>query len=271
MAEMWICGDCRSTNNARDKRCYRCRVPRATSEMTEATLATNVAEAQETRTVLAAATRLGVRYRASWPVALVTGVLILGTTGLDVLRTRDAMALVTADGVQAASQAQLQSSLNLAIAYFVGYVASGIFWSLWMAILVTNVPALTARWPSHGPLGAFFALWIPFIGLIRPFSIVKQVTTLLGGGARAGLLVIAWWVAFLGSFYLPSIVVFLRALDRDDTTVGGALTTGSVTRIGVVIIAAILAALVLLTVEYYQRLALERRSEIVLAPEPTQV
>ena len=258
MAEMWICGDCRSTNNARDKRCYRCRVPRATSEMTEATVANNVAAVQETRTVLAA-------------VALVTGVLILGTTGLDVLRTRDAMALVTADGVQAASQAQLQSSLNLAIAYFVGYVASGIFWSLWMALLVTNVPALTARWPSHGPLGAFFALWIPFIGLIRPFSIIKQVTTLLGGGARAGLLVIAWWVAFLGSFYLPSIVVFLRALDRDDTTVGGALTTGSVTRIGVVIIAAILAALVLLTVEYYQRLALERRSDIVLAAEPTQV
>ena len=269
MAEMWICGDCRSTNNARDKRCYRCRVPRATSELSEATAANQAAAAQETRTVLAAASRLGVRYRPSWPVALVTGVLILGTTGLDVLRTREAMAVAT--GAVAADPGRVQSAITLGSAYLVGYIASGIFWSLWMALLVANVPALTARWPSHGPLGAFFALWIPFIGLKRPYSIVKQVTTLLGGGAWAGLLVIAWWVAFLGSFYLPSIVVFLRALDRDDTTVGDALTTGSVTRIGVVIIAAILAALVLVTVEYYQRLALERRSDIVLAAEPTQV
>ena len=44
-----------------------------------------------------------------------------------------------------------------------------------MALLVANVPALTGALPSHGPLGAFFALWIPFIGLKRPYSIVKQV------------------------------------------------------------------------------------------------
>lgn len=269
MAEMWICGDCRSTNSARDKRCYRCRVPRATSELTEATAANQAVAAQETRTVLATASRLGVRYRPSWPVAMVTGALILGTTGLDVVRTREAMAVAT--GAVSADPSQVQSAVNLGTAYLVGYLASGVLWSLWMALLVMNVPALTARWPSHGALGAFFALWIPFIGLKRPYSIVKQVTSLLGGGGWAGLLVVTWWIAFLGSFYLPSIVVFLRALDRDDKTLGDALTTGSVTRIALVIVAAILAALVLVMVEYYQRLALERRAQVVLGPEPTRV
>lgn len=268
MAEMWICGDCRSTNSARDKRCYRCRVPRATSELSEATAANQAVAAQETRTVLAAASRLGVRYRASWPVAVVAGAFILGTTALDVLRTREAMAVAT--GTVAADPTHVQGVVTLGTAYLVGYLASGVFWSVWMALLVSNVPALTARWPSHGALGALFALWIPFIGLKRPYSIVKQVTTLLGGSAGAGLLIIAWWIAFLGSFYLPSIVVFLRALSRDDKTLGDALNTGSVTRIVVVIVAAILAALVLVTVEYEQRLALERRSQVVLGPEQTR-
>ena len=272
MAEMWVCGDCRSTNNARSKRCYRCRMPRTSSELTEATEAYSAASAQSRQTVLVAATRLGVRYRPSWPVALLAGLLILGTTALDVLRTREAMALLTPDGPVAPDPARLQGLISVGTVWLAGYVLSGVLWSIWMALIVMNVPALTARWPSYGPFAALFALWIPIIGLKRPFSIVKQVTTLLSGaGFGPALLVIAWWLTFMASFYLPTFVQLLRALGGDDRTVGESMATGSVTRLALVIVAAILAALVLVTVEYLQRVALERRSQVVLGVEATGV
>ena len=265
---MWVCGDCRSTNNARSKRCYRCRLPRTSSELTEATAAYSAADAQATQTVLAAATRLGVRYRPSWPVAVLTGALILGTTGLDVVQTRQALAV--ADAVGTVAQSQLDALSTVAAVHLGGYILSGIMWSIWMALIVMNVPALTARWSTFGPFSAFFALWIPFIGLKRPYSVVRQVTTMLSGVSLwPAVLVIAWWLTFLASFYVPYVVIILRRIGGDDRTVQDSLMSGSVARLGLVIAAAILAALVLVTVEYFQRLALDRRSQIVLGTEPT--
>ncbi len=265
---MWVCGDCRSTNNARSKRCYRCRLPRTSSELTEATAAYSAADAQATQTVLAAATRLGVRYRPSWPVAVLAGTLILGTTGLDVVQTRQALAV--ADAVGTVAQSQLDALSTVAAVHLGGYILSGILWSIWMALIVMNVPALTARWSTFGPFSAFFALWIPFIGLKRPYSVVRQVTTMLSGVSLwPAVLVIAWWLTFLASFYVPYVVIILRRIGGDDRTVQDSLMSGSVARLGLVIAAAILAALVLVTVEYFQRLALDRRSQIVLGTEPT--
>ncbi len=268
MAEMWICGDCRSANSPKAKRCYRCAVPRATGELTEATAASAMVSAQQARTVLATATRLGVRYRTTWPLAVATGALILGTTALDVVRTRDAMALITPDGGVIDDPTRLQGLVSVGTAWLIGYVLSGLAWSLWIALVVANVPALTARWPNRTPAGAFFALWIPIINLKRPYSVVKEVTAILSDAAVGpALLVIAWWVTFLASFYLPTIVVFLRALGNDDPTIGASMATESTTRIALVIVATILAALVLVTVEYVQRVALDRRSQVVLGPE----
>lgn len=267
---MWICGECRSANNARAKRCYRCGALRTTSELTEATATAGPATASQTVTVLAAATRMGVRYRSTWPLALLAGVLILGTTALDVIRTRLALALISSQGAFATDPAHLEELLSVGRIWLAGYVLSGVVWSFWMALLVRNVPALTARWPSHGPLAALFAFWVPILSLKRPFSIVKEVTTLLSGAAFGpALLVIVWWISFLALSYVPSIVVVLRAVGGDDRTLGALVVTGSVTRMALGIAAAVLAALVLVTVEYLQHMALVRRSQIVLGAETT--
>jgi hypothetical protein len=223
---------------------------------------------QRATTVLAAASRLGVRYRTSWPLAVLTGALILGTTAIDVVRTRDAMALVTPEGGIVDDPSRVQGILSVGTFWLIGFILSGIAWSLWIAIVVANVPALTARWPSRSPAGAFFALWIPIIGLKRPYSVVREVVAIPSGSALGpALLVIAWWLAFLAQFYLPTIVVFLRAVGHDDPTIGAAMSTGSATRIALVLVAAILAALVLVTVEYFQQIALERRSQAVIGPD----
>jgi Domain of unknown function (DUF4328) len=268
-ADMWICGDCRSANNARDKRCYRCSVPRATAELTEASAANAFAVAQQTTTVLAAATRLGVHYRTTWPLAILTGALILASTAIDVVWTRSYLQILQPDGTVVLDPAHAQSMQLLSYAYLACFLVSGLGWSLWIALVVANVPALTARWPSRTPAGAFFAPWIPFINLKRPYSVAKEVTTILSRAAVGpAIVVIAWWIAFLSWRYGPIVVVFLRALGGDDQSLGGLTTTGSWAGLIFEIIAAILAASVLVTVEYHQRMALDRRSEAVLGPRP---
>jgi hypothetical protein len=130
---------------------------------------------------------------------------------------------------------------------------------------VANVPALTARWPTRSPTGAFFAQWIPIINLKRPFTVVRDVVIILSGGAAGpALVVILWWIAFLARYVVPFVYVFLRVIGNDDPTPGDTVRTGSQISIYVSIIAAGLAACVLLTVEYYQNLALRRRSVVVL-------
>lgn len=269
-ADLWICGDCRSANKAKDKRCYRCGVPRSTAELSEARAANTAAQAVEASTVLAAATRLGVRYRSTWPLAVLTGALILGSTAIDVVRTRASLVLVQPDGTLALDPGHAQSLEALGIAYWVTFLVSGLTWSLWIALVVANVPALTARWPNRSPAGAFFALWIPIINLKRPYSIVKEVTTILSGAAFGpALLVIAWWIAWLLFRYGPYVVAFLRAAGGDDKTVGSLMTSTSWSVLVFEFVAAMLAASVLVTVEYHQRRALDRRSDIVLGSGAT--
>ena len=70
MAESWVCGDCRSFNQPKADRCYRCHVPRKTSEMTEANAALTTSAKQEARTLAAQVERIGARYVATWPLAL---------------------------------------------------------------------------------------------------------------------------------------------------------------------------------------------------------
>jgi hypothetical protein len=268
MAEMWICGDCRSANSPKDKRCYRCRMPRATAEMDEATASMTAASAEATTTVLAAATRLGARYRTTWPLAALTGALILASTAIEVIQNRISLTLVRPDGSVAMDPPHEQTLLTLGIAHLVCFILAGLGWSLWIAVVVSNVPALTARWPNRSPAGAFFAGWIPIISLKRPYSVVREVVTILSDAAFGpALLVIGWWITWLTYQYGPFVVMFLRALGGDDLTVGDLTSSGVWSGIIFEIVAAILAALVLVTVEYFQRVALDRRSQVVLGPE----
>jgi hypothetical protein len=270
MAEMWICGDCRSTNAAKDKRCYRCGVPRATSEMTEASAGAAVATAEQARTVLAAATRLGARYRTTWPLAIVSAILIFVSTAANVIQSRDSMAHLASDGSVVMSAAQVQANATIGLIGAVAFLLATLVWSIWIALVVANVPALTARWPTRTPLGAFFGQWIPIINIKRPFTTVRDVVVILSASALVpALVVVAWWIAFLASYIVPFIYVFLRVIGQEDPTIGDSVRAGTGIGMYLLIVAAVLAACVLVVVEYHQQLALQRRSQIVLGAEPS--
>ena len=265
MADMWICVDCRSANEPKAKRCYRCGLPKAQGELTEANAAAAPTSAVGPRTVLAAATRAGAKYRPSWPLALFTGGLIFATTALYIRETRYLNGLTDADGFivndPASSQAELPFALALSVVMLLGIVV----WSFWIALVVANVPALTGRLPSRSPIGAFFAQWIPIVNIKRPFSVVREVVAILSNGALGpALLVIAWWASYLGAYIIPSIYVILRTIGHDDPTLGASVITGNQIGMYLVIAAAAFAAGILLTVEHGQRRALARRAVVVL-------
>jgi hypothetical protein len=270
MAEMWICGDCRSTNGAKDKRCYRCGVPRATAEMTEATAAAAVVTADQARTVLASATRLGARYRGTWPLAIVTVILIFVATAAEVLQTRDVIAHTGADGTVVMTVPELTSSATMGLIGAVAFLLGVLAWSFWIALVVANVPALTARWPTRSPVGAFFGQWIPILNIKRPFTTVRDVVVILAPStATPALVVMGWWATFLASYFVPFIYVLLRVIGHEDATIGDSVRSGSQIGMYLEIVAAVLAACVVVIVEYHQHLALERRSQLVLGAETT--
>jgi hypothetical protein len=257
-SDVWFCGDCRSVNKAREKRCYKCRVPRATAELTEATAAISAVQAKEMQTVLAQASRMGARYRPTWPLALLVIPVILATTALTFAWTNALEAAIGPDG-QYLNQPVSSHSLDalsgpLLIALFGGLL----IWSAWIALVVANVPALTARWPSYSPSGAFFA---PIRAFRGPYRVVWGVLAILTDG-RSGprLMAVCWWVALLAAYVAPTFVILLRGPE----TLFQAFLVAMQVRLVLLVIAAILAIAVVVIVEREQRAALNRRASVVL-------
>ena len=265
MNEIWICGDCRSVNSQKQRRCYKCRVPRGTGEMTEATAAMSTSGGVQEVTVLAKVTRIGVRYRPSWPVAIPLVPLIVAATVLAILVVQSWSASISPTG-QLEGDAETQAHLlALSEAMAAAFGAGLLLWGLWIALVVRNVPALTAQWPPNSPAGAFFAPFIPWRGWRRPHSVVRGVLAILSDG-RSGprLIALAWWVACLAAYIVPSIVWVARRSDMGEwLSFGFALKVWA----ALLVIAAILAIALVAVVEREQRSALLGRGTTLMAPQ----
>ena len=252
--EIWVCGDCRSVNKAREKHCYRCRVPRATAELTPAAAAVSSLHVRELQTVLDRAERMGATYRPTWPLALIIVPVILATTWLSFAWTNALVASIGPNGETLSTQAVDALGMPLLVTLFVGLL----LWSTWIALVVANVPALTARQPLHSTLGAFFA---QFRGFQAPYRVIWGVLAILSAG-RSGprLVVLGWWLALLSSYGAPLVVIILRG----NETLYRALVVGMQVRLGLLAIAAVLAIALVIVVEREQRAALRRRDSVVV-------
>jgi hypothetical protein len=233
--------------------------------MTAATAAMSAGRAREATTVLATATRLGARYRPTWPLAFLVIPLIVLSTALSVAQTNAWIAMVRPDGSFIDDPIRVDSLVTLSLAMGGAFLAGLVVWSLWIALVVANVPALTARWPPNSPIGAFFAVFIPFIGLKRPYSVMRGVLSILADGrVVAPLLALAWWLLLLATYFAPSAVLFLRPSGRPMLT---ALASALEMRLVLLVIAAVISIALVVAVEQLQRAARIRREFVVLAAE----
>ena len=271
MAENWVCGDCRSFNNSKADRCYRCHVPRKTSEMTaESAVLTTPAVKEVPRTLQAQVERIGLRYHATWPLAVLLIPIIAVATVTSVLQIAALSALFTPEG-------QLIRDLDLVVeALVMTLISSGSFllgcvvWSIWIARVIRNVPALVGRWPRFGWLAALLGAWVPFLCAKRPYSVVREVCSQLADRPNGAMLVAAaWWLCILLWYFGSGFVVVARVLGGNDPTILQSQLVGEQFGQIFFVPAGIFAAGVVFSVERLQRQALMRRKTTVLAADGT--
>jgi hypothetical protein len=271
MAQGWFCSDCRSLNDAGAKRCYSCSLPRATAESLDGTFRS--ASAVRQTTVEAQAQRLGSRYRPSWPLAVVVVPLIVVATMLDIARTQAFARLVDPAGrFVNAAQAYMDALIGTSVASMVAYVLAIVAWSLWIALVVSNVPALVARWPSYTAMQALLAPFIPFVNLKRPGAVVSEAVGLLSRErTSAGAVVGLWWITWLAAYFVPGFLTGLRRYLGSTETTAEILVLALQVRLFILVPAAILAIAVVIVVERVQREALKRRASTVLVSDRSAV
>jgi hypothetical protein len=275
MAESWVCGDCRSLNHGKAVRCYRCLVPRKTSEMTAASAAVMHAPVQEARTLLAQVERMGARYHATWPLAFLLILIIAVATVTSVLFQQSVANLFDADGQYIDDPILFDEGIRMFAISTGSFVLGIAVWSLWLALVVRNVPALVARWPKYGWVATLLMnifeptwTWNPFSSFQRPFAAVREVCSQLSDRPNGAILIAAaWWLCVLIWYFGSNIVVIARVLGGNDPTFLQSELVG--VRFGLVFFvpAGIFAAGVVFSVERLQRQALRRRATTLLMPD----
>jgi hypothetical protein len=223
---------------------------------------------REARTLHETATRMGAHYHRSWPVAIVLVPLILVVMTLEVASMQTVSSMIGPEGQpipERVTQANADRLLVIAIAAGVIELISLVAWSLWIALVTWSVPALTAKWPSRGPVGAFFAAWIPFVCAKRPYTVVRGVLAPLSGGRAAPqVIALAWWLFVVASYAIP-LLVEIGGSDRFATELDFIEYYGWV-YLAFHLPAGALAMTLVVVIELAQQRALDARDVVLVQP-----
>jgi hypothetical protein len=263
MAGIWLCADCHSANRDGAARCYKCRTRRANGEMPGVAEAIAVGNAQKATEHLAAAARTGARYRKTWLLAGLYVALSIVNTVIEFVRYGAELRLLQGDGTVVGTRAEMWLIGTVALWNLATSLAGTLVWALWIALVVANVPALTARWTPHTPLGAFMSVWVPILNLKRPYTVVRNVLhILLPGRFAPRLIVLAWWVTLLASnFGWVAFAAYL--VGTGGLAMRPTIVLTSEVRLGLLLLTGVFGAAVVVFVELAQRRALVTRAAIV--------
>jgi hypothetical protein len=199
---IWVCGACRSINQARDQRCYKCRTPRELAKVDPENLV--VAGAGLSQPVVDAKAVVGV-YRSSADRAFLAQVLIvlaLAATTISKVVGADVVSRVI-DGNVAGADANVALLSILGGAGFLTGVAALTAWAAWLSRVVDNIPALGLGWPTVTAWAALVENFLPGVNLFRVPAIVRDVMAKLGLGSSGDALIAASWLGLVGGVLVP--------------------------------------------------------------------
>ena len=217
--EFWVCGQCRSINNAGAKQCYNCRTPKDRAAVDPAEIdPTTKGQVRE----------IGLpEFRSSRWAALLASILILVVAVMQIVQWN----LVATLGDQILggidpTDDQLAYMNRVAILAFGIALLALIAWSLWLSRTVTSMPALGLGYPAASGLMAFVENFIPIFNLFRVPAIVRDVVHRLEPrSSRGEALIFAAWIGLVGGFIVPRVLGFFIGDIRTAVTVSG-LATG---------------------------------------------
>jgi len=255
--EFWVCGDCRSINNAGARQCYNCRTPRdrAAVDPSEIDPSTH-GRLREIELP---------EFRASRWAAMLATVLILAVAVLQVVQFNVSAALIDQIlGGTAGTLEQLVYVGSVGILAFGVALLALIAWALWLSRTVTSMPALGLGYPAANGMMAFIENFIPILNLYRVPAIVRDVVRRLepktGGDetmTRGEALVFAAWISIFAGYLIPRVLSFFTSDLRTLVTISGIGT-------GLVVVGAIFLVVLIWWIEG----RILRRRETQLAEGP---
>lgn len=234
--DFWVCGECRSINNAGAKQCYNCRTPRDRAAVDPASI-DPTGHGPIRRIELP-------EFTSSRWAAVLASMLILAVAAIQVVQFNMVAALLdqVLDGT-AATEEQLLVVGSVGILAFGVALLALIAWSLWLSRTVTSMPALGLGYPAASGLMAFVENFIPVFNLFRVPAIARDVVRRLDPAAGRGeALIFAAWIGLLGGFLVPRILGLFTTNVRTLITISGIGT-------GLVIVGAIFLVVLIWWVE----------------------
>jgi hypothetical protein len=201
--DFWVCGDCRSINNAGARQCYNCRTPRDRAAVDPSAIDPSThGPLREIELP---------QFTSSRWVAMLASVLILAVAVLQVVQFSLAAQLLNQllVGVDASVEQWAYVGSFVIVALGATLLAL-IAWSLWLSRTVTSMPALGLGYPAANGMMAFIENFVPVLNLYRVPAIVRDVVRRLepkSGGdetmTRGEALVFAAWIGLFGGFIVP--------------------------------------------------------------------
>jgi Domain of unknown function (DUF4328) len=219
--DFWVCGDCRSINNAGARQCYNCRTPRDRAAVDPTTI--DPSSHGPLRTIELPA------FASSRWAAIVATVLILAVAVMQIVQynLRAQLVAQTSAGTPATQeQVSYVGSIDI-LAVGIGLLAL-IAWALWLSRTVRAMPALGLGYPPTDGMMAFVENFVPVLNLYRVPAIVRDVVRRLepktGGDetmTRGEALVFAAWIGIIGGFFIPRVLRFLAGDERALISISG--------------------------------------------------
>jgi hypothetical protein len=197
--DFWVCGDCRSINNAGAKQCYNCRTPKDRAAVDPESIDPS--------------THGKLREIELPPFRPSRGVAMLATVGIVAIAIMQAYnTFITASVIQLQIDGSELAPNQLGFASAVGIITLGVAalaligWSLWLSRVVTAMPALGLGYPAADGFMAFVENFLPGLNLYRVPAIVRDVVHRLEpGSVRGEAVIFGSWLALLGGVLVPRI------------------------------------------------------------------
>ena len=197
--DFWVCGECRSINNAGAKQCYNCRTPKDRAAVDPETI--DPASHGKLREIELPA------FRSSRGVAMIATAGIVAIAIMQAYNTFIVASVyqLQIDGaVVAPNQVEFASAVGILTLGIAALALIG--WALWLSRVVTAMPALALGYPAADGFMAFVENFLPGLNLYRVPAIVRDVVHRLEPGTVRGEAVIfGSWLALLGGVLAPRI------------------------------------------------------------------
>jgi Domain of unknown function (DUF4328) len=187
MKDVWVCGQCRSVNQARNARCYACHTPRSVAAVDPLTLSV-------TSTAPIITGPIGT-YRSTIGMALLTSLLIVLAVAASLYHT-----VLAANGIQKIFDTgdvpdRDVEALSTALIVLLATAALALLaWATWLSRAVANLPSLGVGFGRMTPGFVFIESLIPIYNIYRIHRIVADVLGRIRPAPRDQWAIIAGWL-----------------------------------------------------------------------------